>query len=157
MVGLGIGLLLLGVLLFLVEAHVPTHGVLGAGAIGGVVAGAVVLVLAAGGGLAAGLAVAVVVTAVSLALLALALRRIAAARHGRLRAGPEAVLGHVGVVRSAGDGEARVFVDGTLWRAQPFELGDGPDRLRAGDHVVVEGRHGLTLDVRRADELEVRR
>ena len=156
MVGLGVGLLVLGVALFLIEAHVPTHGVLGAGAVGALVAGAVVLVVAAGGGLGAALAVGVGLAAAGLALLAVAVRRMVAARQLRLGSGPETVLGHVGVVRGCGEGEVRVFVDGALWRARPSALED-PDGLRAGDRVVVEGRHGLTLDVRRAEEWEMAR
>jgi membrane protein implicated in regulation of membrane protease activity len=154
MVGIGIGLLVLAVVLFLVEAHVPTHGVLGAGAVGALVAGAVVLVVAAGGGFAAALAVAVGLAAAGLALLALAVRRMVAARQLRIGSGPEAVLGHVGVVRSAGPDEVRVFVDGALWRARPSVVLEGPGDLHAGDRVVVEGRHGLTLDVRPAEEWE---
>jgi membrane-bound serine protease (ClpP class) len=157
MVGLGIGLLVLAVVLFLVEAHVPTHGVLGAGAVGGLVGGAVVLVVAAGGSVGAALAVGLALAAVGLAVLALALRRILAARRLRAWSGPEAVAGHVGVVRSAGAHEIRVFVDGALWRARPSALIEGPAELRAGDRVVVEGRHGLTLDVRPAEEWEALR
>ena len=47
MVAIGILLLVAGVVLFFVEAHVPTHGVLGAGALAALVAGVVLLVLAA--------------------------------------------------------------------------------------------------------------
>jgi membrane-bound serine protease (ClpP class) len=157
MVGLGIGLLVLAVVLFVVEAHVPTHGVLGTAAVGGMVAGAVVLVVAGGGGLGAALAVGLVLAVAGLAVLALALRRIVAARRLRAWSGPEAVAGHVGVVRSAGDDEIRVFVDGALWRARPSALLEGPHALHAGDRVVVEGRHGLTLDVRPAEEWEALR
>jgi membrane-bound serine protease (ClpP class) len=155
MVAIGILLLVAGVVLFFVEAHVPTHGVLGAGALAALVAGVVFLVLAADASLAVGLAVGFVLAGVGSALLLLGLRRVVAARRGALRTGPEAVLGHLGVVRSAADGEVRVFVDGALWRARPFQLGEGSDRLHPGDRVVVEGLHGLTLDVRKADELEV--
>jgi membrane-bound serine protease (ClpP class) len=155
MVGIGIVLLLAGMVLFFVEAHVPTHGVLGGGALAAFVAGVVVLVLAANASLAVGLAIGFVLAAVGSALLLLGVRRVVAARRRALRTGPEAVLGRLGVVRSTGDGEVSVFVDGALWRARPFELSDGSDRLHPGDRVVVEGLHGLTLDVRKADELEV--
>src|SRR5436190_22067382 len=149
MVGLGIALFVISAVLFVVEAHVPTHGVLGAAAVGAFVAGSVSLVAAAGGGLLLGLAVGVLLGAAGVAGLVLAMRSMVTARHGRVRTGPEAVAGHIGVVRAAEDGEARVFVDGALWRARPYEL-DDDDGLRAGDRVVVEGVHGLTLQVRQA-------
>ena len=57
MVAIGILLLVAGVVLFFVEAHVPTHGVLGAGALAALVAGVVLLVLAADASLAVGLAI----------------------------------------------------------------------------------------------------
>lgn len=155
MVGLGIALLVLSAVLVVVEAHVPTHGVLGAVAVGAFVAGAVSLVAAAGGGVALGLAIGVVLGALGVAALVLALRSMVTARHGVARMGPEAVAGHIGVVRAADEEEASVFVDGALWRARPFELGDGSDRLRTGDRVVVEGVHGLTLAVRKAHEWEL--
>jgi membrane-bound serine protease (ClpP class) len=155
MVGLGIALLVISAVLVVVEAHVPTHGVLGAAAVGAFVAGSVSLVAAAGGGLALGLAIGVVLGAAGLAGLVLAMRSMVTARHGRARTGTEAVAGHIGVVRAAGEGEASVFVDGALWRARPFELDDGDDGLRAGDRVVVEGVHGLTLAVRKAHEWEL--
>lgn len=155
MVGLGIALLVLSAVLVVVEAHVPTHGVLGAVAVGAFVAGAVSLVAAAGGGVALGLAIGVVLGALGVAALVLALRSMVTARHGAARVGPEAVAGHIGVVRAAGEEEASVFVDGALWRARPFELDDGSDGLRTGDRVVVEGVHGLTLAVRKAHEWEL--
>jgi membrane-bound ClpP family serine protease len=154
MVGLGIALLVISAVLVVVEAHVPTHGVLGAAAVGAFVAGSVSLIAAAGGGLLLGLAVGVVLGAAGMAGLVLAMRSMITARHGRARTGPEAVAGHIGVVRAAENGEARVFVDGALWRACRHEL-DEDDGLRAGDRVVVEGVRGLTLQVRKAHEWEL--
>jgi membrane-bound ClpP family serine protease len=155
MIGLGIALLVISAVLVVVEAHVPTHGVLGAAAIGAFVAGSVTLIAAAGGGLVLGLAIGLLLGAAGVTGLVLAVRSMVSARHGRARTGTEAVAGQIGVVRTAHDGEAGVFVDGALWRARPFELDDGDDGLRAGDRVVVEGVRGLTLQVRKAHEWEL--
>src|SRR4051812_38583524 len=125
MLGLGIALLVISAVLVVIEAHVPTHGVLGAAAVGAFVAGSVSLVAAAGGGLALGLAIGVVLGAAGVTALVLAMRSMVSARHGRARMGPEAVAGHIGVVRSAADDETCVFVDGALWRARLDELDDG--------------------------------
>jgi membrane-bound ClpP family serine protease len=155
MIGLGIALLVISAVLVVVEAHVPTHGVLGAAAVGAFVAGSVSLIAAAGGGLALGLAIGLLLGAAGVTGLVLAMRSMVTARHGRARTGTEAVAGHIGVVRTAADDETCVFVDGALWRARVDELDDGDDGLRAGDRVVVEGVRGLTLHVRKAHEWEL--
>jgi membrane protein implicated in regulation of membrane protease activity len=50
-----------------------------------------------------------------------------------------------------------VLVDGGIWRARR-SLGEADEsELHEGDPVVVEHLSGLTLDVRRADELELTR
>jgi len=71
----------------------------------------------------------------------------------RPRSGTQAMIGHLGVMRTAGP-TARVFVDGGLWRARPSPL-DEESALHAGDHVVIEHVKGLTLYVRKAEELEL--
>jgi membrane protein implicated in regulation of membrane protease activity len=47
-----------------------------------------------------------------------------------------------------------VFVDGSLWRAEPGPLQDAGE-LREGDRVVVERVNGLTLCVRKAEAWEL--
>jgi membrane-bound ClpP family serine protease len=156
MVVLGVALVALGVVLFIVEAHVPTAGVLGAGAVASIVAGAVMLVAGAGAGAVVVAGVALAVAAIALTASLLAARRILAARRAHAHMGPEALVGHVGVVRSAHGDMARVFIDGALWRAQPLWLeSDSAEQLCEGDQVVVERVKGLTLGVRKADEWEV--
>jgi membrane-bound ClpP family serine protease len=84
----------------------------------------------------------------------------AAVRRRRVRAGPESMLGHVGVVRSWDGVSGCVQVDGALWTARRSVLDDSdsedPDfELRAGDRVVVDHLDGLTVGVRRAEEWEL--
>jgi len=151
---LGAVLLIIGALLVLVEAHVPTGGVIGGAAIVAVIAGAAMMLVAAG---APGLLVLV------LALFALAAGTYAVLvlgrsliRHRRLRprTGAEALVGHVGVLRSPPAPEVRVFVDGALWRAEP-DWHHEEAELHEGDRVVVERVHGLTLCVRKAEDWEL--
>jgi membrane-bound ClpP family serine protease len=157
MLVLGAVLLVTGALLVLVEAHVPTGGVIGGGAIVALIVGAAMM-LSAGG--APGLLVLI------LALLALGAgtyalllmgRNMARYRRLRPRTGPEALVGHVGVLRRASAPECRVFVEGALWRAEPdWQHADaGQTDLHVGDRVVVERVHGLTLCVRKAEEWEL--
>ena len=58
------------------------------------------------------------------------------------------------MVRSSGGPEAEVFLDGSLWRAEPSPIHHETE-LHNGDRVVVERVNGLTLCVRRAEEWEL--
>jgi membrane-bound ClpP family serine protease len=144
---LGLSLVLAGAALAAAEAHVPSHGLLGSGAVVALATG-VALLLSAGGsatlvavcaGLAVGLAGALI--------LALIVRKALATR--RLRAS-NSLIGRVGVARS----EDAVFVDGALWRARSWGL-EGDPPLARGLPIVVENVNGLTLTVRPAEEWEV--
>ena len=73
-----------------------------------------------------------------------------------MRAGPEGLIGHLGVVRSWSRADGSVLVDGALWRARRSILDDEEQaELHAGDQVVVERLSGLTVGVRRAEEWEL--
>jgi|SRR4051794_11908353 membrane-bound ClpP family serine protease len=147
MFALGLLLVLLGAILVAAEAHVPTHGVLGTGAIVALAVGAALLFSAAGStvlvAVFAGLGIAltggtwVTITARK----ALATRRLR--QHNSL-------VGRMGIAR----GTDCVFVDGALWRARQWGL-DGEAPLQRGDPIVVERVNGLTLTVRPAEEWEV--
>jgi membrane-bound ClpP family serine protease len=153
MTALGLVLVVLGAGLLIAEAHVPSAGILGVGGAISLAAGALVLITGAGAGLIAAVIVAVVVGAAALGALLLAAPHVAATRRRRVRTGREAMVGHLGVVRSAEP--KRVFVDGALWLARPVDSDDADEDLHEGDRVVVEGVTGLTLSVRKAEEWEV--
>jgi membrane-bound ClpP family serine protease len=150
----GIVLLLLGAALAVAEAHVPSHGALGG--TGALVAGIGLALVAAGAGAAPALALAVglAAAAVAAAYAWLVLAKGLAAAHGRVRSGPERLVGRVGEVRAAPAPVGQVFLDGALWRARLSALEDRGS-LRRGDQIVVERVDGLTLTVRRAEEWEV--
>jgi membrane-bound serine protease (ClpP class) len=152
---LGIALLLVGATLVAVETHVASLGILaGPGAIAlGV--GAVLAISGLGGGIVIAVVLAVLLAAGGLAFAGLAIREGRSARRRRVRAGPEGLVGRVGVVQSWGDPTGRVRVDGALWHARRSWSEDDAEDLHAGDPVVVERLSGLTLAVRRADEWEL--
>ncbi|HEX7300120.1 MAG TPA: NfeD family protein [Solirubrobacteraceae bacterium] len=151
MVLLGIALLLTGAGLLIAEAHLPSYGALGLGGVLALVAGTAIAVDASGGGLALIVAVTAIVAVASLALVAVIARATLAAARPRARTGAEALVGHVGVVRSAPAPLGQVYIDGALWRARPSM----EDELDVGDTVVVERVQGLVLSVRRAEEWEI--
>ena len=155
MTALGIALLIIGATLVAVETHVASLGMLagpGALALG---VGAVLAVSGFGGGIVIALVLAVLLTAGGLAFGSVAIREGNKARRRRVRSGPEALVGRVGVVQSWGEPTGRVHVDGALWKAQRSWGDEDPRELQAGDSVVVERLSGLTLAVRRADEWEL--
>lgn len=150
---LGLVLVVVAVLLVLAEAHLTTGGVIASVALVALVSGVTLLLIGAGAGLVAVLAVAGSVLAASFAGLLVAGRSLLSTRRLRPRSGIEAMVGHVGVIRSGGSA-ARVFIDGGLWRARPSLL-EQESALHDGDRVVVERVNGLTLGVRKAEEWEL--
>jgi membrane-bound ClpP family serine protease len=137
--------------LLIAEAHVPSFGALGIGGVIALVAGAALAVDGSGGGTALAVAIAAIVALASLALLVVIARAALTAARPRARTGAEALVGHVGVVRSTLAPVGQVFVDGALWRAKPCLAED----LDVGDQVVVDRVQGLLLSVRRAEEWEL--
>jgi membrane-bound ClpP family serine protease len=160
MTALGVSLLVIGAIVVVVEAHVPTLGVLGGPGVVALGVGALLAVSGLGGGVALGLITALALVAASAAVVAVSVRKGIAVRRRRVRAGPEGLIGQIGVVRSWNDTGGKVLIDGGLWQARrslgPGDDDDGaPEVLHQGDSVVVEKLTGLTLRVRRAEDWEL--
>jgi membrane-bound ClpP family serine protease len=157
MTALGVSLLLVGAIMILIEAHVPTLGVLGVPGVVALSVGVVLAVLGLGGGVVLGVVAALLVAGSAGGALALTVGKGVAVRRRRVRAGPESLIGRLGVVRSWDERQGCVLVEGALWTARRSVLDDPeePDELHAGDTVVVDHLDGLTVGVRRAEEWEV--
>jgi membrane protein implicated in regulation of membrane protease activity len=154
MTAVGLALVGAALALALAEAHLSSGGLVGAGAIAAVIGGVTLLLLGAGAGAAVVLVVVLCVTVAAVAMLLLARHRILRHLRARPRTGREALIGHVGVVRSIAGPEAQVFLDGSLWRAEPSPIHQDSE-LHDGDRVVVERINGLTLCVRKAEVWEL--
>lgn len=153
---LGVILVIVGAVLMVAEAHVPSHGVLGTGAAAALTAGVVLALSGAGAGAGAVVAAGVTVALAGLALAWLLLVKSLASRRLAMRSGPRALAGRVATVRTVPAPVGQVQLDGALWRARMWELeGDGVP-VAEGSAVVVESIDGLTLTVRPAEEWEVR-
>jgi membrane-bound ClpP family serine protease len=144
---LGLLLVVLGAALMAAEAHVPTYGALGFGAIVSFAAGIALLLSAAGSATLVAVFGALAAALVGALFLFVLLRKGLATR--RLRAS-NTLVGRVGIARAPDC----VFVDGALWRARLWDLEDEAP-LERGDPVVVEHVNGLTLTVRPAEKWEV--
>ncbi len=134
-------LLILAVVLFIAEAHVPSGilGILGVAAL----VGAALIYRDQGHSLPV-----VVIVAVALLLAVLVLlagrKALAAHRNEPVRTGYEEMPGKIAEARSDLDPDGKVFIQGAIWGAR---LADQRGRVSLGDRVVVESVDGLTLVV----------
>ncbi len=154
MTALGFALLLTGAILVVAEAHAP-GAVLGVSGGVALIAGAVIVIAALGGGAALAVPVGVGLGAAAGGWAVVVTRKAAGSRHGRVHAGAEALCGRVGVVRRWSGSAGQVFVEGALWRARHEWADVNGETLSEGDSIVVERVSGLTLSVRRAEEWEL--
>lgn len=150
MTAIGIALLVVGVVVVLVEAHVPSLGILGGPGVVALAVGAVLAVAGLGGGIGFALAAGFLLAGTGVGVVGLSVSKGAAVRKRRHRSG---LIGRLGVVRRWNQPDGTVLVDGALWNACP-SLPDG-EEIHDGDRVVVERVSGLTLAVRKAEEWEL--
>jgi membrane-bound ClpP family serine protease len=155
MTALGIALLVVGAIVVVAEAHVPTLGILGGPGVVAMTVGTVLAVGGLGGGLAIVLIAAVLMAGVGIAGVGLSVQKGAAVRRRRVRTGAEGLVGRVGVVRSWAESGGKVEVDGALWKACVGWPDDETEPLHTGDSIVVERLSGLTLAVRPAEDWEL--
>jgi membrane-bound serine protease (ClpP class) len=137
----GLILVLLGVALLVIDAHVTTHGALTLSGLVAIAVGLITLFHKAPAPYHTSVPLVVTVTAVLGGFWAFAIAKAVAVRRRPVTVGPQQIVGLEGVVR----GEGQVFVRGELWRAR------SPERLRTGEHVRVAGVDGLTLEVNRIE------
>jgi membrane-bound serine protease (ClpP class) len=139
----GLALLLLGVALLVVDAHVTSHGALTVSGLISLVVGSLMLFRNAPAPYHDVNVPLVVSIAVALgSFWAFALTKAVQVRRRPVSVGPHTLVGQRGRVRSQG----LVFVGGELWQARAANGGE----LRPGDEVEVEGVEpgGLRLAVR---------
>ncbi|MCS7042354.1 MAG: nodulation protein NfeD [Bryobacteraceae bacterium] len=139
-----VGLLVLAVVLFVLEAKIVSHGILATGGVVAMVLGAVLLVEGPPElriRWATALAVSIPFGIITVFLLSLVIR-------ARLRppaTGMEAMAGETGVAQTALNPTGTVFVRGEYWTAEADEP------VEAGARVRVIGIQGLRLKVKRAE------
>src|SRR5215208_567471 len=140
----GILLLAFGMAMIIAEAHLPTHGILGASGVAALIASGLLLYDTNTSAFEISPIVVVVVGVLLGGSLAFAVERAVRARRQPKRAGWEEMIGAIGEVREPLDPLGQVFVQGALWRAR---LTDDRRELERGSRVRVESVEGLTLHV----------
>ncbi len=138
---IGVALLVLSVALFVLEAKLASHGILGAGGAVAMVLGAVLLVDSPlpemRVHLSTAIALALPFTLITVFLLTLILR----ARAGKVVTGTAGMVGELGVAHTPLAPSGKVFVHGEFWDAESTRP------LEAGARVRVVSIEGLILKV----------
>jgi membrane-bound serine protease (ClpP class) len=143
----GLALVLLGMVLLVVDAHVTSHGALTLSGLISLVFGLILLFHNAPAPYHTSLPLVTSIAVVLAGFWAFALGKAVKARRQPKLVGPEDIIGSVGEVRSGG----LVAVRGELWQAKTA----GGEALVPGQHVEVEGiEQGLVLDVKPVAEPE---
>ena len=136
----GLMLILLGVALLVIDAHVVSHGALTVSGLISLAVGMLMLFQHAPAPYHTSLPLVLSFTIALGSFWAFALTKAVQVRRRPVSVGPLRVVGSEAVVRSPG----QVFVEGELWRARRT---DGRE-LVPGEHVEVESVDGLELTVR---------
>jgi membrane-bound serine protease (ClpP class) len=135
----GLMLIILGVALLVIDAHVVTHGALTVSGLISLAVGMIMLFHNAPTPYHTSLPLVLSITITLGAFWAFALTKAVQVRRRPVTVGPNRVVGYDAVVRTPG----QVFVAGELWRARRE---DGA-QLVPGEHVRVKAVRGLELTV----------
>jgi len=143
----GIALLLLGIALFVIDAHVTSHGALTVAGLISFVVGSLMLFRNAPAPYHANAWLISSIAVVLGAAWLFAMTKAVQIRRSPVSVGPHTIVGEIGEFR----GDGQVFVRGELWRAKaPEGLS-----LKRGQQVRVDGiEDGLVLDVEPIESAE---
>jgi membrane-bound serine protease (ClpP class) len=145
----GLGLVLLGTALLIIEAFNPTV-VLGFGGIVAFVLGAVMLFELEEPGFRLSWPVIGIVAAIFIGLILVVLGSLRRARRGPIRLGAQAMRGLSAEILDWSESKGHVFAQGERWQAR------GTEAFRPGEVVEVANIVDLTLVVRRPPVLTAR-
>ncbi len=133
----GLAMVMLGIALLVVDAHVTTHGALTVAGLVSMGVGLATLFQNAPSPYHTSIPLVVTITVVIGGFWAFAIGKAVAARRLPVIVGPQEIVGMEGIVREGG----LVFVRGELWEVHSTEP------LTPGQHVRVDALDGLTLNV----------
>ncbi len=141
----GLALILLGIVFFILEVKIVSHGLLGIAGIVSVVIGSVMLVDLPGSPLAISFTTILIVAIISAIFVFGILSFAVKAQLSRVKTGSEGLLGEMGTARTkiAAGGRGKVMVHGELWNAHSDEA------IGEGEEIVVTAMEGLVIKVRK--------
>jgi membrane-bound serine protease (ClpP class) len=141
----GLALILLGIVFFILEVKIISHGVLGIAGIISVVIGSLMLIDLPGSALSISLATIILVAVISAVFVFGILSFAVRAQFLKVKTGREGLVGETGFARSdftAGT-KGKVNVHGEIWSAV------SEDELHKGDEVIVAAVDNLIVKVRK--------
>lgn len=141
----GLALILLGIVFFILEVKIVSHGALGIAGIISVVIGSLMLVDLPGSVFSISLYIIIVVAVISAIFVFGILSFAVRAQFFKVKTGREGLVGETGFARSAftAGGKGKVNVHGEIWSAV------SEHELREGDEVVVSAVDNLIVKVRK--------
>ncbi len=139
----GLLLILLGVGLFIAEAFITSHGLLGVGGAIAMAIGSVMLVESASPYLRISWSVIIPVVALSALLFIITVGLAVRVHREKVDTGKEGMIGLEGEAKTEVHASGQVFVRGEYWNAWSSEL------IQKGDRVRVEAVEGLKLKVKK--------
>jgi len=142
----GLALILLGVMLIIAEAFVPSFGALGLGGVAAFVFGSIILLDTDVPGMQIARPLIIGVALVASSLLFALVYALMRMRRRPAVSGTESMLGQLAEVLEDFEEHGAVFINGERWNA------DSSAAVRKGDHVRIEKIDGLHLQVVPVDE-----
>jgi len=142
----GLALILLGVMLIIAEAFMPSFGALGLGGVAAFVFGSIILLDTDVPGMQIARPLIIGVALVASSLLLMLVYALMRMRRRPAVSGTESMLGQIAEVLEDFEAHGAVFINGERWNA------DSSAAVRKGDQVRIEKIDGLHLQVVPVDE-----
>lgn len=139
----GLLLIMLGIVLFILEAFITSHGILGVGGAVAMFLGSIMLIDSPLPALRVSWAVIIPVVAASAVLFIVTLTVAIRAQRSKVDTGKEGLIGLVGEARTDIGADGQIFVRGEYWNAKSDEP------IKKGEKVVVVAVEGLRLHVKK--------
>lgn len=144
----GVTLILLGIGLMIGEAFAPSFGILGMGGLAAFILGSAILIDTDVPAFQIDWSVIAALALFSVGLLVVIARLGLRSHRGRVETGMQDMIGARGEILDWAASKGHVFVRSERWNAR------GPQSLRRGEAIVVDGISGLTLEVSSAETSE---
>jgi len=139
----GLGLILLGIIFFILEIKVVSYGALTLAGVISIVLGSVMLVDLPSGGLSISWMSIVVAVGATVLFFVGVLSYVVKAQFSKVKTGAEGLVGETGVARTEVNEKGKVLVHGELWNAESEES------IAEGERVIVTDVKGMIIKVKK--------
>jgi membrane-bound serine protease (ClpP class) len=141
----GVSLILLGIIFFILELKIISHGALGIAGVISIVIGSIMLIDDPSGVLALSWK-SIITVAVSLGLFIFGVLGYAVkAQMAKVKTGMEGLIGETGIAKTDIIGKGKVSVHGELWEAKSNEP------IKTGEEVIIIGIERLVIEVKKKE------